>query len=335
MAEKTINNGVASDAEDQAAENFYDINDTNNGDTKVSEMTRKIEALENEKLRLVRDNGEIKDQITNLTSEIEGLSTENEQLRNRLGELEGQVAESEQGKRALESIAARAVDLETEVSRLQHDLISAMSDGEEANSELAELKKVLGEKESKLEGLESEVESLKKANAESEKKVRELERKIGILEVKEIEEKSKKIRGEEEMREKIKEKESEISGFKKKIEDLEYGVAQNGVELEKITVDKKVLEEALRESEEKVKAMELKMVELQSEAEEAGKVISGLKESTIQAVNGTASEILENGEGGEKGYKGLKVQWPVVALGSTGAIAATAAVLYVCYARRR
>ena len=52
--------------------------------------------------------------------------------------------EAEERKKALDAVAARASQLETEVSRLQHDLIAAMSEGEEANGEITELKKLMG-----------------------------------------------------------------------------------------------------------------------------------------------------------------------------------------------
>ncbi|KAG2403206.1 uncharacterized protein HKW66_Vig0184920 [Vigna angularis] len=70
-------------------------------------------------------------------------------------------------------------DLETDVARLQHDLISKMAATEEARADASELRKNLREKK-------------------GEVRIRDLERKIGVLETKEIEEKNKKIRFEEE-----------------------------------------------------------------------------------------------------------------------------------------
>jgi hypothetical protein len=86
------------------------------------------------------------------------------------------------------------------------------------------------------------------------------------------------------------------------------------------------LEKKLRESEEKVKEMEGKMVGLQKEAKEAEKVIGGLKERAREVINGIEIDSRE---------KGFKVQSPVVAIGSVGAVAVAAAVVYVCYWRRR
>jgi chromosome segregation ATPase len=170
------------------------------------------------------------------------------------------------------------------------------------------LKRVVSQKEVK-------IEEVKKEKAETEMKAKELERKVGVLELKEIGEKNKKVRLGEEMREKMSEKDMEIFECKKRIEELESQV-----------VEKESLEKKLRETEEKVKEMEGKLVELQNEVQEAEKVVGGLQERTGEVINGIEIKSRE---------KGFKVQPPVVAIGSVGAILAAAAVIYVCYARRR
>jgi len=319
MADENVINGVASDGvDDQTGERFYDLDQRGDNDARVSDLSKKIESLEIEKLQLVHENTETKERIKKLTAEIEELKNDYAWKNEKLGEMENEIERSNEAKKALEVIAARAVELESDVSRLQHDLISAVSDGEEANKEVIELKR--------------EVESLKKEKLESEKRVRELERKVGVLEVKEIEEKSKKVRIEEEMRERIDEKEREIGGFRKKVEDLESLIAKKGGELEKWMREKLGLEALVRESEEKAKSVELKFFGLQKEVEEAEKVISGLKEKAVDAINGSVDGIRAR-VGGEN--KGLNLDWPVVAAGSTGAIAFAAAVAYVIYVRRR
>ncbi|XP_062153193.1 peroxisomal and mitochondrial division factor 2 [Alnus glutinosa] len=319
MADEKVINGVASDGvDDQTGERFYDLDQRGDNDARVSDLAKKIESLEIEKLQLVHENTETKERIKKLTAEIEELKNDYAWKNEKLGEMENEIERSNEAKKALEVIAARAVELESEVLRLQHDLISAVSEGEEANKEVIELKR--------------EVESLKKEKLESEKRVRELERKVGVLEVKEIEEKSKKVRIEEEMRERIDEKEREIGGFRKKVEDLESLIAKKGVELEKWMREKLGLEALVRESEEKAKSVELKFFGLQKEVEEAEKVISGLKEKAVDAINGSVDGIRAR-VGGEN--KGLNLDWPVVAAGSTGAIAFAAAVAYVIYVKRR
>jgi tropomyosin-2 len=320
MADEMVINGVASDGvDDQTGESFYDLDQRGDNDARVLDLSKKIESLELEKQQLVRENAETKERIKKLTAEVEELKNDDAWKKEKLGEMEKEIERSDEGKKALEAIAARAVELETEVSRLQHDLISAMSEVEEGNKEVIELKR--------------EVESLKNEKLESEKRVRELERKVGVLEVKEIEEKSKKVRIEEEMREKIDEKEREIGGFRKKVEDLESLIANKGVELEKWMREKLGLEALVRGSEEKAKSMESKVFGLQKEMEEAEKVISGLKEKAVDAINGSVNGIRARDIGGEN--KGLKLDWPVVAAGSSGAIAFAAALGYVIYVRRR
>ncbi|CAN6573875.1 unnamed protein product [Malus baccata var. baccata] len=318
MAEKTV------EIVDDQAENFFDADQT-------AELGRKVEGLEREKLELQRENKETKEKIQELTAEIEKLKSSEKETKERLREMELEIERTEEGKDVLESVANRAMELETEVARLQHDLISAMAEGEDANNEVAELKRVLGEKGEKIDSLEKELESLKKAKADSEKRIRELERKIGVLEVKETEEKSKKIRVEEEMRERLDEKESELSLFKKKVEDLESVIVKNNAELGKRVSEKLNVEAALRESEDKCRGMEMKLGKLQKDVLDAEKVINGLKERTVGEINGTVNEVKEISR--ETESKGLSL--PVVA-GSTGVVVATAAaVVYVLYVRQR
>ncbi|XP_022149757.1 peroxisomal and mitochondrial division factor 1 [Momordica charantia] len=322
-----INGGALGD--DQTPEDFFDVDQN---DAKVAELNQKIEVLEREKFNLVEENKEFKEKIKKSSAEIEGLKSEDAALKERLKEMEKEIEGSKEGNnKVLESVAARALELETEVARLQHDLISAMNGADEANAEVAELRRTLGEKGEKVAALEKEVEALKKERVESEKKVRELERKVGILEVKEIEEKSKKVRVEEEMRDKVEEKEREITGFKKKINDLESVVTKNGLELEKWIKEKLNVEELLKQSEEKTKTMEMNVVQLQKEVEEAHKVISGLKEKAMNALNGTAEEHKGAFKGAEKE---LNLNWPIIA-GSTGVVTAVAALAFVLYGRQR
>ncbi|KAJ9147179.1 hypothetical protein P3X46_029369 [Hevea brasiliensis] len=304
--EETIANGIEGENDDQTGESFYDVDEREN----EAKLKQKIEVLEKEKFLLANENGKIKNQMRQLTVEIDSLRSGELELKLRLEAVGKEMEQSDESKRALDSIANRAVQLETEVSRLQHDLITSMSEGEEANAAISELKSILGEKEVKLE-------ELKQEKVETEKKVREFERKIAVLEVKEIEERSRRVRIEEEMREKLAEKEKETFQYKNKFLELENEVAK-----------KEGWEDKLKVSEEKVRDMEEKMAKLQKDAEEARKVVGGLKKRTVDAINGIRVDSLDNES------KGLKMQWPVLAVGSTGAIAVAAAVVYVCYARR-
>lgn len=319
MADETAINGV----DDQTSENFYDPDQT-------AVLSRKVEILEQEKLKLVVETAETKEKIKKLTVEIEKQRSDEAELKEKVRELEKEIERSQEDKKALEVIMARAAELEILVSRLQHDLITAMSEGDAATAEVAELKGVLVEKGAKIESLESEVESLKTEKAEGEKRVRELERKIGVLEMKEIEEKSKKIRAEEEMREQIEEQERQIVQLKKVVVELESQVSETGVEAEKWVKEKLGVEAKLKDSEERAKAMESKVHLLQKEVETAETVIRDFKDKTVKVVNGAVDEIF-----GEEEEKRLNLQWPVIAAGSVGAVVAGAAVIFVLYGRRQ
>ncbi|OIW02852.1 hypothetical protein TanjilG_29628 [Lupinus angustifolius] len=293
------------------------------------ESTVKIQALESERDELATENAETNDEIKKLRAEIEGLRSNDVELRDVIEELKKEVERSKDAEKAVEAIAARAAELETELVRLQHDSISETGAAEEARAEVAETKKVLKEKESRVENLERELGELKKLKAENEVKVRDLEKRVGVLETKEVEERNKRIRIEEELREKIDEKEKEILSLRKKIDVLEEGdAAGKKSESEEWNKEKLNLQEALRESEEKVRNLESKVALLREEAGEAEKVIGSFKEKAVEIVNGSV-----NGTQGEE--KGLNLQWPVVAAGSTGAVVIAAAVIYAFYAKRR
>ncbi|CAI0551501.1 unnamed protein product [Linum tenue] len=304
----TDTNGATTTEEDREVEIFSTPDHRGDGDAKLKQ---KIEALELQNGSLVQENDEFKDQVAKLQAEMESLKSEESEMMQRLEELESELEQSEETKNTLDSIAARAGDLEIEVSRLQHDLITSMGQGEDYATEVAELKKVLGDMEVKLD-------EAKKQKAENEKRVRELERKVGVLEVKETEEKSKKIRLEEETRDRLAEKEKELVKYKKRVEELENELAK-----------KAELEEKLRVSESRTREVEMRMVELQKEAEEAEKVIVALKQKAVETVNGFETDGREDKE--------EFVEWPATAvvIGSTGAIVvAAAAVAYFIYARR-
>ncbi|KAF5203205.1 hypothetical protein FRX31_007208 [Thalictrum thalictroides] len=250
---------------------------------------------------LIRENEKHKQTIKLLMDEIEGLKTDKAEMKKRLDERLLEEIDSEADKRALGAISSRASELEIEVSRLQHDLGSTMGENDELGTELREMKR--------------EFEELKEKEKEKGLKVDELEKeKLELMgkianekeEKEKLEEENEKIKGE------LGKKENEIGMWKKQKEDIES----------KITL----LEEALKKSEVKVGEMELKSNELQSNLEE-------LNQKNL--VNGDAVVASKSGNR-EIGLKGLKVQWPA-ALVSTGtlAVAAAAAGVYICYAKKR
>ncbi|GMP51860.1 hypothetical protein CsSME_00017922 [Camellia sinensis var. sinensis] len=339
MADEIVING-GDDRREEIVGSEEDFVDFDESESKASGLMQRIEALEVEKRKLVRENEEERERVKNLKKEIEGL--------------EGVVAELKTDNKGLESVAARASQLEIEVSRMQHDLISSMSEGEEANKEVSELKRVveelkrsISEKGLKVEVLEKErnlllekmdkdAEGMQEAKAVTESRVRELEKKIEALEGRESSEKGERIKVEQEARAKIDEKEGEIRQLKKWVEDLDSVVVKNGLEMEKmkkereeIEIVKNELEGLLKKSERKGKEMENKMAQLHKELEASEQMIIGLKEKTLNDLNGKT--IIGDDE---MGSNGLKQLWPVVA-GSTGTIAAIAVIYYLRCAMRR
>ncbi|ESW18350.1 hypothetical protein PHAVU_006G033700 [Phaseolus vulgaris] len=137
-------------------------------------------------------------------SKMEALERDNASKKDEIQDL----------RKEIESLRREAEELESEVNA-----------AEEAGSEAAALSSVLEDQERTLVFLERETKTLKQLNAECEMKVRDLERRIGVLEVRKSEEQSKRVRVEEEMREKVGEKEKQIETLKQRIKDLEEGKA--------------------------------------------------------------------------------------------------------------
>ncbi|KAL1307604.1 hypothetical protein HN51_049504 [Arachis hypogaea] len=289
----------------------------------VDERSR-IEALERERDELASESAERKEQIKKLVMENEGLRSDGDEMREKVLAMEKELEQSRDATKVASAIAARAAELETELARLQHDTISDISAAEELAAEAAELRKLLSENESK-------VELLKKDKSESEEKIRDLEKKIGALEKKDIDERNKWTRVEEELREKIQEKEKEVLELGQKIKEVENFAKSKSSDMEEWVKEKLSLQEALKKSEEREKSLELFVARLKEEAGVAENVIRGLNQK-VDTVNGGVKGngvIARDG----KGVKGLNVQWPMVAAGST--VVAAAAVICVFYGKRR
>ena len=124
MADKEI---IINGAElDQTGESSYDLDhpdDSGNYDARVSELNRKIESLECEKLQMVKLNSESKERIKKLSLEIEELRNDKASKKEKLKEMEKEIEWSREELETLESVAKRVVELETEVLRMQHDFV--------------------------------------------------------------------------------------------------------------------------------------------------------------------------------------------------------------------
>ncbi|XP_043701876.1 peroxisomal and mitochondrial division factor 1-like [Telopea speciosissima] len=311
MAEEAIGNGIASDVDYQTGEeDLISRRDTDLGkDTKISELNRKIAALEQDNSELIREKGKRDAAIKELKEVIEGLRTDGATMKK-------EIEQSSEDKKAVQVISARALELETEVSRLQHDLVSSMTESDEAKEELRKLKDALQEltrsnlnKQAKIEDLEKEKASLQER----------IEREVA--EMKKSKSESEKLKKEWDEMEKLK-------------SSLEEALKQSQEKLKETEAKANRLQNELVESEKsvsKLKETEAKANRLQNELEESEKSVRKLKELNSNCT-ATAREL--DAADAEKGSNGLKLQWQT-AVASTGTVAAAAAILYLNYARRR
>lgn len=286
MADDAMNNGEFSDA--QSVEIGGD-----DDSPKTSGLTQKIGDLERENGKIIRQNEDYRQQIDELTVSNKELSSENAERKKELEELQSE-------NRMLGAVAARAAELEGEVSRLQHDLVSTMSDLQESTTEISNLKR-------DLEGVK-EREKDKGVALDAVVK----ERDLLLAKVGELEGVERSLRGESEGKEK------EIRSLKTNLEELEVVLESN-----------KVLETLRSDLEETVEKLKGKISDLESSLVEKLKVITGFETEERAAwenVNGDDASV----DGGTKGLiEGLKEKNWVVVGGST--IAAVAVMGVVCY----
>lgn len=193
---------------------------------KIAELSDGMSSVEKEKSQVVLENKTLNDRIRKMKESIESLSAENEGLN---GEVEKLGAEN----RGLQAVAARAAELEGEMSRMQHDLITALSDLQETNGEIAGLKSKLEsleggemEKSIKLEAVVSERDLLLSKVANLEAKVGEEETEIRVLEGR-IEELKVDARASE--------------GFEKKLRDMEEKLVEKDTLIRGLAFDGEVV----------------------------------------------------------------------------------------------
>ncbi|KAK9735073.1 hypothetical protein RND81_04G182200 [Saponaria officinalis] len=139
---------------------------------------------------LERENSVSESRIAELNAELKKLRVEKDAELEKLRVEKDAVSESSESHgKAAEAIAKRAAELEIEVARLQHDLISAMNDSSESNREIQKLN--------------AEIVALKREKSEVESKVKVMENKM------------------EELMKKSNDSDDLIHGFMQKIEDRE------------------------------------------------------------------------------------------------------------------
>lgn len=176
----------------------------------VDRLNKMIAALENQKSNLERENAESSTKIGELKDEAVVLRREKD--------AEAEKAESE--RKAAEAIAKRASQLEGEVVRLQHDLITVMNEGEESIRVIQELTTKIGELKEKATKEREEIDEMRREKKAAEDSVRELQ---VVLE--ELKEKEKAMEAKmEELLQKSAESERLIGGIAERVAEREREV---------------------------------------------------------------------------------------------------------------
>ncbi|KAI4331114.1 hypothetical protein MLD38_029335 [Melastoma candidum] len=297
-------------------------------ESRVVELINEVKSLELENDELARCAVEVQERNDGFVAEIERLMDDEVDMMVTLEGMRVEIDSAEDEKRAIKSVMKRAVDLETEVVRLQHELISTTQEVEEMSRKAVELRGVVEEKEERIAGLAIKAKDMRSGKVDSEVKTRELESEVEVL----LASESERVRVETELQGTIEEKEGFVSAYEKKIAAVEAEVRKGRVELEKAKKDKSLLEDAVKESEEKAKKLDQNMIELRRELKTAESIISGLKEKTGDAINGR--EVVADAAD-KKCLIGLKDHWHMVAIGSAGVIAVAALTAHVYFAKRQ
>lgn len=285
MADETMINGEFSDA--QSVEITGD-----DDSTKISGLTQQISDLERENGKIIRQNEDYKQKIEELKASVEELISENAERKKEVEELQSE-------NRILGSVAARAAELEAEVSRLQHDLVSAMSDLQESTGEISDLKRGLEGVKERVKDKDFELDAMRK------------ERDLLLAKVGKLEEDESSLRGESEGKEK------EIRVLKKNLEELEVVLESN-----------KVLETLRSGLEKTVEKLTGKISVLESSLDEKQKLITGFEtkeRAAEEKVNGEAKGLI----GGMK-----EKNWLLVGGSTVAAVAVMGVACYMHTARK-
>ncbi|CAA0808668.1 Peroxisomal and mitochondrial division factor 2 [Striga hermonthica] len=277
MADESVINGEFSD--DQNVEISGD-----EASAKISGLTVKVADLERENAKTVQENEGYKQQLEQLKASIKELNSE-------IVELKKEIDKAESESKALGAVAARAAELESEVSRLQHDLVSAMSDLQESTTELTSLKKDFERVKEKEKEKDVQLEAIVK------------ERDLLLVKVEEMESEESSLRGE------LVGKEKEISGLKKSNEDLKVAVESS-----------KGSEKSNNDLEIEIEKLKLEISILQSSLKEKENVISGFEMKEEATYGGLSGE-------GEKSVK--QTEWKIVGGSVVAAVVFMGLVCYV------
>ncbi|XP_047946449.1 peroxisomal and mitochondrial division factor 2-like [Salvia hispanica] len=225
--------------------------DADNADSyEIAELNQRINDLEEENTKIVK---EYKQQTDELKASIQKLESENADLKN-------QTENAQSDNKAFGAVAARAADLEGEVSRLHHDLATAMIDLQE------------------LPGLKSELEGVKGRAMEKDVKLDAAEREKALLVVE------------------LDARDKQIQVFKKNVEELEAVVGKGkgsaekdglAMKVEKMKAEISVLQSCLDDKEVLIKELERGGINGDDSLGNRG-LICGLRQREWMLVGGSA-----------------------------------------------
>ncbi|CAI9088338.1 OLC1v1022643C1 [Oldenlandia corymbosa var. corymbosa] len=255
---------------------------------KIAELSDDLALLEKEKNQVVTENKTLNDMVRKLKESIDSLSAENGNLKEEVEKLGAE-------NKGLQSVAARAAEMEGDIAKMHHDLADAMSDLQEANVEI--------------DGLKSKLRSLESGESEKDLRIDAVvsERDLLLSKVAHLESK-------------IVDKENEIRGLESRIEELKVD-AKGKEGLEKKVKD---LEAKLAEKEKLIVSLEL-----DSEVVANGKKAAVVEDREIGAADG------KKGKGRfVDGLKKMEWPY-VAAISSVSTVAVMGAVCYIHIARRK
>ncbi|XP_073126260.1 peroxisomal and mitochondrial division factor 2 [Henckelia pumila] len=295
MADETMINGEVFDDPE--------LEITGDDASDASGLNQKVDDLKQENNEIARENREYKQRIDLLKDSVNVLRDENVELKKKVDE-----AKSE--NKALGAVAARAAELEAEVARLQHDLVSTISDLQESTIELSDLKRDLTGVKDREKEKDVKLEALQK------------EKNLLLSKVEDLVVVQSSIRGELEGKDKY------ISDLKKKVDDLEWAVGRI-----------KTLESLKNDLEKTVEKMKVEIGDLESRVDEKEEMINDfiMKERAVLddvygVINGNAAVV-----DGRKGFIGNLKQkdWVVMAGSTFAAVAVMGVACYIHQAARK
>ncbi|XP_073298451.1 peroxisomal and mitochondrial division factor 2 [Primulina huaijiensis] len=294
MADKTtVSGGLSGHSEVEIA---------GDNSAEISGLTLKFSDLEQENDKIKQQQEEYKRQIEELEDSVKVLSNENDEFKKQVNKVETE-------NNALGAVVARAAELETDVSRLQHDLVFTMSDLQETTAELSDMK--------------SEMAGIKQREEEKDVKLEAIEMEINLLvyKVENLEGVESSVRNE------LEGKEREICDFNKRAEELETMVGSS-----------KNLEKLKNDLEKTVEKMKVKISVLESFLDEKEKMIHAYQVKERTAVDGVNGGIEGDGavRGGKNGFFGDSSQkdWLLVAGSTFSAIVVLGVACYIHASRK-